>query len=371
MPEVILDQIASKERQFTPKIVGPLKGVDHETRITSSLYNFLNNGEERKQQVADNLSIKIDATEEEFRDAFDRKQEAILEFYEVANENLGSAKEEILRFVGERLGAEHRVLIESRLDDVQEVAVADAIVEGGGLPRINGLAHFDHPSGEFVLSFDKNVESQGVLGIGIREMINRNILHELLHVASDFGSIQLKSGLFENIKSGIGATVGDINKPNFMMRHGNQLDEGAQEYIRYKYLDGTSPAYERQVMFWELAIKIDPSIEQKMLKAKFLGEGRGDLIGSLELIFGPTSIEEFDEHTSETPNRARNMPLATDMLLHNFETMRTSTGIGVDLDIPTLRREIEAFRIAMLQERGLGQSDEELKNLRESSMHEE
>ena len=152
MPELILDQIVSKERQFTPKIEGPLKRVDQETRITSSLYNFLNNGEDRKRQIADNLSIGIDATEEEFRAAFDRKQQAIFEFYEVANENLGSAKEEILRFVGVRLGAEHRALIESRLDDVQEVAVADAIVEGGGLPRINGLAHFDHPSGEFVLA---------------------------------------------------------------------------------------------------------------------------------------------------------------------------------------------------------------------------
>jgi hypothetical protein len=117
------------------------------------------------------------------------------------------------------------------------------------------------------------------------------MLHELEHAASALaltpnGNWIVKSGLSAFPKQdGMLYASGDL-----------LLEEGAQEDIRWKHLDGEPPLYEQGVMLWEALIGLDPQIEKLRYEAKFLGRNRGELVGHIETLLGPLALDDLEAY---------------------------------------------------------------------------
>ena len=77
--------------------------------------------------------------------------------------------------------------------------------------------------------------------------------------------------------------------------HGGWLNEATIEKYKKRRLGSKTFAYETGVLVLEVADAIDPDYEKMRLRAAVLNEGRGQVIGKLESIFGPLAFEKIDE----------------------------------------------------------------------------
>ncbi len=229
-------------------------------------------------------------------------QQITTEVYEYSNENLNNFKLEIVHGITEyakTLGIDIsglEDLITHRIENIAEIKVDNPLAQGRSFSHLDGSAQLSS-DGELRVNVDSNIRNAETLGITLEEVLRRNILHELLHGASFHAKSE---DIDYEVRSGLGAmpTFGE-GSPLRAWVGSKLLEEGAQEDIRWRHLDGASPSYEKSVMFWEAAIALDPSLEVDRFNAKFLNKDRGLLIGKLESIFGPNVVEILESEMSD------------------------------------------------------------------------
>lgn len=303
----------------------------------------------------------------------EKKQFEAAELYDYANQELPTYKKEVedgLALYAANLGynpEEIKALIAAKLDSIKEVAVDNAIAQGRSYDLIGGAAQLSS-DGRMRINVDATKSNAKDLNIGEKELIQRNVEHELMHAAS----FHAKSADVDyEVKSGLGSmpTVGETG--SIRSWTGSQLlEEGAQEQIRWRHLDGSSPSYEKSVMFWEVAMALDPSIEKDRFDAKFMGKGRGSLIGKIENIFGPGAVESIED-TLDDYAKLRTYPEWKEMLT----AMISMDGKDQDekqqnTEAARLKaREIlDRTQLEIYTSRGMGYSDEQLRQLNETGV---
>lgn len=239
------------------------------------------------------------------------KQAIVKEMYDNANEHLGEYKSELvggLARYGKKLGIDDSELEKTlayRIENIDEIKVDAPISQGriGGYVR-DSAAHFDPRTGQLRLNVGPTINDAEHLKITTEQLVRRNVLHELLHGAS----VRATQDSGWNIKAGLGVMPAYEGSGLRSWTGSFLLDEGTQEDIRWKELDGTPPSYEESVMFWEMMKVLDPEIEKLRFEAKFLNKGRGQMIGHIESILGPSAVEEIEEMLQGEMTKLVNYP---------------------------------------------------------------
>lgn len=229
------------------------------------------------------------------------KQRQTREIYVTTNERLPEFKRSIVAGLvqyGRGLGIEDPDLEElfaSRIANIDEVKIIAPLAQGNGGAHIlrdrNAVAGLERKSGVLQIDVENIFTEVEETSLTRDEIISRSINHELEHGES-VGALT-NSG-FWMAQSGI-AVFPQRENGNRDWHGTLLLEEGTQEQIRWRHLDGVTPVYEKGVMFWEAMIAIDPKIEKLRFEAKFLGRNRGELIGSIESILGPHAVEELED----------------------------------------------------------------------------
>jgi hypothetical protein len=280
--------------------------------------------------------------------------------YNLANKMLNPLKQKLVNALsdyGSHLGFDQIMLqriFEKRLQTISEVKVDDTVTQGRSFNRVDGVAHFDAGSGEVRFRPDVIVDQAISQDIEPKKQLERDLLHELMHTASFMAKAEevdyvTRKGIaampsLEGYSGGVHAWTGT-----------QLLEEGAQEDIRWRHLDGTPPSYEKSVMFWESAIALDPSLERDRFGVKFLNEGRGSLIGKIENIFGPGAVEIIEADLGDYA-RFRDYPDWKDKIVAMVEGGSVEESTAMRLKA---REVLDSVQSEILKARGSDYSDEE------------
>ena len=223
------------------------------------------------------------------------------EVYEYANNHLAEFKTEVIEGIytyGRSLGIEDTNLKEvlvNRIENIDEVKISAPVAQGdiyGYITRnSSAVAGIESKSGELKVGVASLLAEAKVNGVTMAQQLRSAMLHELVHGVSVHALTPDGSWM---IKSGIGVLPTDESGKRLSWTGDSVLDEGSQEQIRWRQLDEGTPSYETGVMFWEMIQALDPMIEKLRFEAKFLNRNRGEMIGRIEAILGPSAVEEIE-----------------------------------------------------------------------------
>jgi len=317
------------------------------------------------------LAAPSDANKMALSEQIDLAKSSVKEIYDKANEMLPELKVELvdkLSIYADTLGISKEKVSETlakRIESLNEVRIDDLLTQNRVYKFTEATAVF--MSGEDIMLVDPNKIRSGAEREGWTPEIElkRDILHELMHAASYRSKLE---GIDYVVGVGLSVTpaIGDESK--FRSQTGSiLLEEGAQEDIRWRHVDKSTPSYERPLMFWEAAIAIDPSLEKDRFNAKFFNVDRGVMIAKIENIFGPYAVEIIESEMSDY-NRLRDYPDWKDKLVGmidvydaNPETRTAKT----EAARKKAREVLDATQLEIYTPRGLGFSDSDLRYAKE------
>lgn len=125
----------------------------------------------------------------------------------------------------------------------------------------------------------------------IRAKMDKTGSHELLHAVS---AKLVSADDLTDIKTYGFVVVGEDGN----VAHGSILDEATVEQYRKNRLGNDATfTYGPAVLAMDIADAIDPGLEKARLRALVLHESRGEVVGRLENIFGPTELETIEHLT--------------------------------------------------------------------------
>jgi len=133
----------------------------------------------------------------------------------------------------------------------------------------------------------------------VQRYMDRNAQHELMHGVSSvmYSEEEDIFGWKHRLTSGISLKVPKSVQEIGGEEQGTLLNEATIEQYRRRRLEPGDDdfAYEAWVAVLDMADAIDPTYEHTRLRAMALHEGRGEVIGRFESIFGPLSFERLEQ----------------------------------------------------------------------------
>jgi hypothetical protein len=209
-------------------------------------------------------------------------------------------------------GEDHRELegvLHERLRDnwarIRDPYLADATVLESDAYTSQGSREVGL-GGHFILDL---LSVPGVNEEVIKQELDMLAQHELMHCASsimqyeqetDFGPIRASSGI-------------DVRLDD--LAHGKWINEASiEQYRRRAFNTGSDFAYQPFVAVLNAADAIRPDFEQNRLRAMLLHEDRGEMVGQLELIFGPLAAEHIQEAAKKVKS-ASDLPAFRDEIV--------------------------------------------------------
>lgn len=278
-------------------------------------------------QIADDGRVSSNLpgnAQELLDDRIEHYQQRAKEVYDYANEMLPEYKRELIEGLvqyGQRLGVEDdnlQGILGSRIAGVHEVRIMAPLAKGSTVEHIirnpQVFASMEKKSGELTVDVESLFDYEERTGVSKNIIMKKLVLHELEHAASTLALTENGSWM---VHSGLGVFPSREDDEGLRDWTGDfLLEEGAQEHIRWKELDGEPPEYEQGVMLWEMLISLDPQIEKLRFEAKFLNRNRGELIGHIENLLGPMAIEELEAYCAIDGNqRLVNYPVLKDKIV--------------------------------------------------------
>lgn len=301
----------------------------------------------------------------------DDRKVHVQEVYDSANEQLPGLKTELvdgLSGYGAALGFDGKAIAETftkRIEAIDEVKVEDTLTQGKSYEK-GGAAFFDNYDDTLRINVDSIERTSRIIGTTPAAQRRRDILHELMHAAS----FRAKAAdLDYATRTGLSAMASYGESDVVKAWTGSLLlDEGAEEHIRWRHLDGTNPSYEKSVMFWEAAIALDPTIEVDRFNAKFFNKDRGVLIGKIENIFGPGAVEAIEDDMPSA-SRLRDYPDWKDSLvamIDVYDADPSKRKTNTQLARQQARQVLDKVQLEIYGPRGMGYSDDELRYAKQS-----
>lgn len=265
------------------------------------------------QKEATLLGIaEIEGQEETFLDAHRNLMHTVTEVWE---EKIERWKAALPGAVAEDLGTptdynEIKATLEARLADTRR-AIHDPYltpVEGLGTAAqsLNGSREVAVGGGIMIelLSTGKDLQDPA-----IQDFLDANAQHELGHqLTAQVGYQRQTPDARVNLIASTGLSVATDEGP----AHGAMLDEGALEYWRRKKFQTTFFTYDTIVAAVAGAVAVDPSLGPALLRAAVFHEGRGQVIGGIEAVYGPTFIDELGERAAMADSNVKSIDEMTD-----------------------------------------------------------
>jgi len=390
MPELVVDPIVPTVQLPQAPVTGPelvQPDIVSDTLINGSLRSSDVLSKSSIDQLLENSGVAIDwvnsndgeepnVSDEARTIVFNKVSDAnrrSKEVYDYSNEQLGRCKEEVVVGLVKYAKSlnlpieELESLFRTRVAPIVEVKVDNRFAQNRSYDHLKGAAQLSS-NGELRVNVDGTSRTAEVLKIQPEKALIKNILHELMHAASFRAN---SADVDYEVRSGLSAlpTAGEDTLLRSVV--GSELlDEGAQEHIRWRELDGTSPSYEQSVMFWEAAIALDATLEVDRFTAKFFNQGRGKLIGKLESIFGPNVVEDLEGSLPDF-RRLRDYPNWKDMLVNKIEVHDENPAIKkqkTEAARAEARAVLDKTQLEIYTSRGLGFSDEQLRETKKTGI---
>lgn len=140
----------------------------------------------------------------------------------------------------------------------------------------------------------------------IDEKFNIIAQHELIHGL--FGAWFDADAMFSGVVSN-GLSVGTGEE-----KHGEWLNEATIEKYRQEKFNTETFSYEAGVLVLNVADAIKPDFEKQRLRAAVTNQGRGEVIGALEDLFGPLATEKIGDLIDDVAG-SKDLPVFKENLL--------------------------------------------------------
>lgn len=187
-------------------------------------------------------------------------------------------------------------LMNRRLAETTEVGVYDSLStnkDSGGF--FNGMARQPHlVISELALAVEASESHEDY-----KEKIDKVILaHEVMH--GIFTSGTQATGMHDHWTIRNGLSVDFHTNPNEFMedktiKHGHWLNEATLESFRWDLFETDDVRYEPGVILLETLDELQPGLRDELVTAALDAKGPGSVFGKVELLLGPTGIEEVEE----------------------------------------------------------------------------
>lgn len=257
-------------------------------------------GEDRKQLLEDEMSLfglSEGCTSEEFWAAH---HELTATMDSIMTEVLSESKNVVVNSLASRLASEEhpedetRVLLQGRIAEMW-TEVNDGWRNTGRPLNLSRMAYYNSMHKMMALNLPKvigAINHENLQKADMIDYISQLSRHEVMHGAFAvwYDTERAGTGIISN---GI-----ELHEPE---RNGTWLNEGTIEKYRRDNFgsENFGFSYETSVAVLDVADTLDPGFEDARLKAAVFNEGRGEMIGRLEMLFGPMAVERLHETISK------------------------------------------------------------------------
>jgi hypothetical protein len=187
-------------------------------------------------------------------------------------------------------------MMKRRLADTKEVGVYDSLStnkDSGGF--FNGMARQPHlVVSELALAVESSESHEDY-----KEKIEKVILaHEVMHGIFTSGTQATGMHDYWPIRNGLAVDI-HTNPNDFMedktIKHGQWLNEATLESFRRDIFETEDVRYEPGVILLETLNELSPGLRDELVMGALDAQGPGPVFGKVEMLLGPTGIEEVEE----------------------------------------------------------------------------